>query len=343
MTRAESFDLPDWAYAAGVPTATARLRSGFDDFVVGEVLGFALAGDGEHEYLLVEKVDLTTDQAARRLAKLASVRARDVGFSGMKDRRARTRQWFSLHRPGGTPIDWASADIEGLSVLECIRHRRKLRRGAHKANTFHIVLRQLTDPGDTLPGRLQRIAGLGVPNYFGEQRFGRHGRNIVLAMRMFQGDRLPRLERSVALSAARSLIFNDVLSRRVESGDWNRLRAGDLANLDGSRSLFAVDAVDARLEQRCFEFDVHPSGPLWGRGGSSAAGAVADLEAEAASRYPLLRDGLELQTSQARRALRMRVKDLRWTRGDDSLTLEFSLAVGCFATVVLRELVRAAP
>lgn len=340
MIRADTFDLPDWTYAGGVPVATASIRAEFDDFMVDEELGFALTGDGEHEYLHVEKVDLTTNEAARRLANHAAVRPRDVSFSGMKDRRARTRQWFSLHRPAGTAIDWATAGIGGLTVLDSTRHRRKLRRGAHRANAFRIVLRDLVDPTDSLPARLRRIADLGVPNYFGEQRFGRQGRNVAVAMRLFAGDRLPRQQRSISLSAARSLIFNDVLSRRVASGDWNRLLAGDLANLDGSRSVFAVDAVDARLEQRCRDFDLHPSGPLWGRGASSAAGCVADLEVDAASSYPVLRDGLERETRESRRPLRMRLDNLTWARSDDSLTVEFALAAGCFATAALRELVR---
>ena len=342
MNRADPFDLPEWTYASGAPGATARIRADVDDFVVSEELGFAFTGDGEHEYLYVEKVDLTTDEAARRLAKRAALLPRDVSFSGLKDRRARTRQWFSLHRPAESTLDWSTAGIDGLRVLDSIRHRRKLRRGAHTANTFRIVLRELVDPDDSVPDKLERLARDGVPNYFGEQRFGREGRNIALALRIFAGDRLPRQQRSMSLSAARSLIFNDLLSRRVASGDWNRLLIGDIANLGGSRSVFAVDAVDAQLERRCRDFDLHPTGPLWGRGASSAAGRVADLELDAASSYPALRDGLERETRESRRALRMRVDNLDWARGDDSLTIEFRLPVGCFATAVLRELVRTA-
>ncbi len=335
--------LPDWARVFGEPAARARLRSKPADFVVTEELGFEPSGDGEHDYLFVEKTNLTTHRVAAELAKTAGVPRRAVGYSGMKDRRACTRQWFSVQRAPGRTVDWAGFGAEGLSVLESTRHRRKLKRGVHRSNRFRVVLREFEDPDSSVLPRLERVRTLGVPNYFGEQRFGRDGGNVALAQAFFSGRRLPREKRSIALSAARSLIFNDLLSARVADASWNTLRDGDIAGLDGSGSVFAVETVDEALRTRCAALDVHPTGPLWGAGAPMAEGAPAALERRTARSHAALCRGLETWTEERRRALRMPVRDLDWAEDDATLTLGFSLARGSFATALLRELIDYAP
>ena len=331
--------LPNWARVFGEPAAKARLRSAPADFEVTEELGFEPSGDGEHDYLFVEKTNLTTHRVAAELAKTAGVPRRAVGYSGMKDRRARTRQWFSVQRAAGRTVDWAGLGVAGLRVLESTRHRRKLKRGVHRSNRFRVVLRELEDPDSSVLARLERVRTLGVPNYFGEQRFGRGGGNLALAEAFFSGRRLPREKRSIALSAARSLIFNDLLSARVVDESWNTLLDGDIAGLDSSGSVFAVEAVDEVLRTRCAALDVHPTGPLWGAGAPKTEGAPAELEKRMARSHAVLCRGLETWTEERRRALRMPVRDLSWTEGDRTLTLDFSLARGSFATALLRELV----
>ena len=83
------------------PAGTFRVIP--EDFVVEEVLGFAPGGEGEHLWLWVEKRELTTLEVARHLARVCAVSERAVGYSGMKDRVAVTRQWFSVHLPGQLP------------------------------------------------------------------------------------------------------------------------------------------------------------------------------------------------------------------------------------------------
>jgi tRNA pseudouridine13 synthase len=126
-------------------------------------------------------------------------------------------------------------------------HQRKLRRGAHTGNHFRIVLKNLTETCDVLNERLMQLRHRGVPNYFGEQRFWRDGNNMGLAGDLFAGRRLSRSDRSIALSAARSLFFNHLLEDRVTNGIWNFLLPGDCANFDGNNSFFAVDGVNAEL------------------------------------------------------------------------------------------------
>ena len=303
-----------------------------------EIPSFELTGEGEHDFLYIEKTKANTPWVARALARHAGVPVRDVGYAGMKDRRAVTQQWFSVRRPGGEKANWQQLELEGVSILETQRHNRKLRRGAHQGNQFKLLIRDLSDPNSTLQRRLEAIAAAGVPNYFGEQRFGRNGNNIHLAQRVFTRKKMPREQRSIALSAARSLIFNDVLSARVSAGNWNTILEGDIANLNGSGSIFPVADADAEMQQRCRDFDIHPTGPLWGKGAPTTTGEAAELEKQAAENRPDLVAGLERTTDESRRALRLVVQDLKWDLNEESLLLEFSLSRGGFATAVLREI-----
>lgn len=323
--------LPDWARAhASVPPDgrsplfAARIRTTPEDFLVTEKLGFEFTGDGEHDYLWIEKIGANTEWVARQLARFADVPAKDVGYSGLKDRHAITKQWFSV--PRWHSPDWQSLEVEGVKVLDVQRHNRKLRRGAHKANCFRIVLRGegLQELADAIEERAQLIREQGVPNYFGPQRFGRGGGNVELANIWASGKRLPRHKRSIAISTVRSFLFNESLDVRVKDGTWNSLVPGDKANLDGTGSLFAVDEVDEELIRRCKEMDIHPAGELAGDG--STAGPENWLVALAKARV-----------EPGTRSLRLRVSDLVCEIGEDSVVLSFTLGRGAFATSVLRE------
>lgn len=328
--------------AHGLPVVSAIIRQSPADFEVVEELGFTPSGDGEHDYLYVEKTGANTAWVARRLARLAGVGSRDVGFAGLKDRRAVTRQWFSVRRPRRDGSDWASATIEGVRILEITRNSRKLRRGAHKANRFRIALRG-TAIGEAAGRLRERVADIrqhGVPNYFGEQRFGRDGANLELARQLFAGRRLPRDARSHALSAARSFLFNALLAERVRYGTWNRLLAGDIANLDGSGSVFPVDTVTAELEARVRDADIHPTATLWGRGAPLTRLDAARLESEVAERHPEFAAGLlKMRLEAGSRALRVRVDELSVDVEPGIAWLSFRLPKGAFATTVLAEIV----
>jgi tRNA pseudouridine13 synthase len=330
-------DAPAWPHAFGAPEATLRLREAPADFVVDEVLGFDPDGEGEHLLLRLEKTGANTAWAARCLARFAGLSPRDVSCSGLKDRHAVTRQWFSLHLPGRETPDFRDFAAEGLRVLECHRHGRKLRRGSHRANAFRITLRGAPTAAEA---RIAAIRQRGVPNYFGPQRYGRDLANLDGALAMFASPRrrLPREKRSLYLSAARSCIFDEVLSRRVVRDDWDALAAGDVAVLAGSASWFPVDTPDAALAARLAAFDIHPSGPLWGSGDCPSRDAVRRLEEAAAARYGTFRAGLEACGSRhERRALRLVPEDLVAEPLPDGIRLSFTLPAGAYATSVLRE------
>ena len=325
------------------PPPAGEYRATPEDFQVAEVLDFAPEGEGEHLWLHVEKRDLTTAMAVRELARLCEVSPRDVGYSGMKDRVAVTRQWLSVQLPGRDApagLDEALAE-RGIRVLAEARHPRKLKRGVHRANRFRLRITGAAVAEPALEARWARLVEQGVANYFGPQRFGPDGRNLLRARSLLARGWRKRDDRDgMLLSAARSFLFNELLAERVREGSWHRLLPGEVAILDGTASQFTVEALDAELEARAQRLDLHASGVLWGVGVSVAAGEALAREARLPARYPALCEGLERAGVRlARRALRLRLGEPSLTRGDNELWLAFSLPRGAFATAVLRELI----
>ncbi len=327
-------------YAHGGPPLIAQLRATPADFVVEEVLGYDADGDGEHVLLTVEKTGANSEWVARELARYAGVAPLAVGYAGMKDRHAVTRQSFSVQLGAQAEPDWAAFPHAEVRVLASARHRRKLKRGALAGNRFALVLRDVQGDRDAAERVLAAIAARGVPNYFGEQRFGRGGANVERAQAMFAGRRVDRTLRGLLLSAARAEIFNAVLAARVERAAWDAPLAGELWSLAGSRSWFGPEPWNDALAARLAAFDIHPSGPLWGDGPYPAAEAVAALEQAIAATLPDLCAGLVAAgLQQERRALRLHPATLEWSwREDAALELRFTLPAGAYATVVVREL-----
>ena len=331
---------PAW----GDPPGCAVIRSCPEDFMVSEQLGFEPSGEGEHVFLYVQKRNLNSADLQQRIADLAGVPPRDIGLSGLKDRNAVTRQWFSVGMAGRTEPDWQALQSAGdVQVLSVERHLRKLRRGVHKANRFTLVLRELRGDRVALEQRLQLLRDEGVPNYFGEQRFGRQGSTLEQARRwLSSGRKITRNKRGLYLSALRSYLFNRLLAERVEAGSWNTVLNGDVCMLQGTRSLFTCEQVDDDICARAASGDIHPGLPLWGRGTSPAGPQRARQQAES------LKDdldiceflesaGLELSW----RPARMLADDFCWQFCDDgNLQLDFSLGAGSYATALLAGLVR---
>jgi tRNA pseudouridine13 synthase len=330
------------ARAHGAPVLAARIRSTPEDFFVEELPAFEPSGAGEHLLLTVEKRGMNTAFAAKRIAEWAGVAESAIGHAGMKDRHAVTRQRFSVWIPKKVAPDIDALQSDDLKVLEHAWHSRKLPRGALAGNRFVLVLREVEGAREAIEQRLQAIARDGVPNYFGEQRFGRGGGNVQQAVAMFAGRRVKREERSMLLSAARSELFNRVLAARVEAGSWNGALEGEVWMLDGSRSVFGPEPFTEELQARLDAFDIHPTGPLWGEGELRSTETVREVElaAMAGDTAGRLRSGLErADLKQERRALRLRPQEMAWSwRDDGALELRFGLPAGCYATTVLREL-----
>ena len=328
--------------AHGNPVLTATIRMSPDDFLVEEIASFEPSGSGEHLLLTVEKRGMNTAFAAKRIAAWAGVAESAIGYAGLKDRHAVTRQRFSVWLPKKIAPEIDALQSDELRVLDHAWHARKLPRGALAGNRFELRLRDVAGDAAAIDARLAAIRERGVPNAFGEQRFGREGGNLDKALAMFAGRRVKREERSLLLSAARSALFNDILARRVAEGSWNRGLDGEVWMLAGSHSVFGPEPLDDALRARAEAFDIHPTGAMWGAGELRSTGAVQALETGVAAGFAdgrfaagLARAGLR----QERRALRMAVPDLRWDRPEPGcLRIAFSLPAGSYATALLHEL-----
>jgi tRNA pseudouridine13 synthase len=318
------------------------MRVSSDDFQVDEVLGFEPDGEGEHLLIHARKRDTNTQWLASQLAKYAGIPARDVSYAGLKDRYAVTSQWFSLRMAGKPEPDWDAWELENSELLDIQRHRRKLRRGALRGNRFRIVLRDVTAPRGPLVSRLERLKTEGMPNYFGEQRFGHAYQNLQTFSELFAKERrrIDRQRRSLAISAVRSQLFNEVLAERIRQQCWSVPLPGDYFQLDGRRAGFTDDPNDDSLLERCRQQEIHPSGPLHGRGEAKVEDEALALEQTVLAPFADWREGLEqLGLEQERRSLRVKLDSLQWEFDtDDSLSLSFMLPAGAFATVLLREL-----
>lgn len=330
------------ARAFGGAVLEAVFRAEPEDFQVVEIDSFAAHGQGEHLLLTLRKRGLTTAEVARRLAQWAGIGEVGIGYAGLKDRHALTTQRFSVHLPRRVAPELATLAGEQLEIVDSAWHDRKLPRGALAGNRFTLVLRQVQGEHSAIEARLQVIAERGLPNWFGEQRFGRGGNNVNQALAMFEGRRVRREQRSILLSAARSELFNRVLAARVADGSWQRGLEGEVWMLAGSRSVFGPEPCSDALARRLATFDIHPTGPQWGQGALRAQGACAALELCVLSQAdgPALRAGLEAAgLKQERRALRQQAADLRWLWLDgQTLELGFTLGPGSYATALLHEL-----
>lgn len=321
---------------------SVSIRSQPEYFQVEEQLPFKPDGEGGHVLLKIRKRNANTDWVASELANFASVPKLDVGYAGLKDRHAVTTQWFSIKVEGVEEPNWSDFESDDVNVLEINRHKKKLKRGALSGNHFILRLSNVTGDKAVWQTQLEHIAQFGVPNYFAEQRFGHSGNNLFKAQQWFAEGKKPkkRQQKSLILSAARSWLFNLVLDQRVQDKNWDQLLQGDFMLLSGTKaSLFEAKIDDTLLPARLAAMDIHPTGPLWGRGQSSTQADCAVLEQLVLSDWLDWCEALERQgLTQARRALRLYPEHFKWQWLDNDLELQFFLPAGCYATAVLREL-----
>ncbi|WP_230655873.1 tRNA pseudouridine(13) synthase TruD [Psychrobacter sp. I-STPA10] len=360
-----SIDIQNLPQPTKASIVSAHYKQSAEDFIVNEILNIDFSEEGEHLWLYIEKRGMNTTFVANALADWANISRRDVGYSGLKDRHAITRQWFSLRLPKRQlPATSFTLDepekSEYAKVLDTHWHNKKLNRGTHKYNEFILTLRDVMGDKQQIEAQLTHIAKHGVPNYFGEQRFGIAGRNIAQALEWFEHGTINgrpshgkknRDTQSILLSAARSLIFNQILAARIVNDTWQTGMDGDAFNLNGSGSIFATECMDETLKQRLAEGDIHPTAVMWGKNNDKVQGSVKDLEQHIVASSELLTrlaNGIENQGIKAsRRALRLPLTKLTWQWQDDStktnetlLVLNFCLPTGSYATSVLSALIK---
>ena len=335
-------DFENLTFLHGKPGASGVLKANPEDFVVVEDLGFEPDGEGEHILVRILKNGCNTRFVADALAKFLKIHAREVSFAGQKDKHAVTEQWLCARVPGNAMPDLSAFQLEGCKVLEYARHKRKLRLGALQGNAFTLVLREVSNRAD-VDARLQAITEKGVPNYFGAQRFGIGGSNLQGALRWAQNDApvRDRNKRSFWLSAARSALFNQIVSERLKKTDFNQVVDGDALQLAGRGSWFVATReeqaeLQTRVEAKALMITASlPGSGEWGtqRDALAFEQAVADAPQLQAL---LVREKVEA----ARRAMLLYPQKLSWNWWDDvTVELRFWLPAGSFATSVVRELI----
>lgn len=336
-------ELPQLLWLYGKPEATGLLKSVPEDFIVCEDLGFPLDGEGEHVMVHVRKTGCNTAFVAENLAKFAGIHPRDASYAGLKDKNAVTEQWFCLRMPGKEMPDFSQFVLEGCEILATTRQQRKLRIGSLKGNHFTLVLREISDR-QFLDVRLEQIKAQGVPNYFGVQRFGRNGDNLRQALR-WATDEIrvkERGKRSFYLSAARSAMFNHLVSQRLAQNLYSTVMLGDAMQLHGRGSWFVVTEDElAQSQLRNIAHDIHITAPLPGKGELGTQSQALDFETANLAEYEALWAlARQERVDNTRRAINVIPEEMTWSWQDDTtLSLSFFLPAGSFATSVVRELI----
>lgn len=333
--------------AVDAGSGALRFSPGPETFVVEERPAYEPCGVGPHTYLWIEKRDLSTPEAVRRLARALDVPERDIGYAGLKDRHAVTRQWVSV--PDVEPERALTLSVDGLAVLSAARHGNKLRTGHLRGNRFEVLLEGegAGEQAAVIEGRLRGYAKEGLPNAYGEQRFGVAGDNAEVALAVLRRERRepdPR-RRRLLFSALQSAVFNEVLRRRTEAGTLARVLPGDVLQKRASGGLFVTSDLPTD-QARVDAGELATTGPLPGtREVGPAAGSEADvLERESlaitgATLEDFARVGRDLPGARRPLLVPVEIGDAPVSvEGPDKLRVRFALPAGSYATVLVRAL-----
>ena len=327
-----------------VPAVSGRVKESPEDFVVEELPAYLPAGEGEHLYLWIEKRGVNTADAARYLAQAVGARAENAGWAGLKDKQAITRQWISLHHaPTPKAEDF---NIEGVRVLEVSRHVNKLRTGHLRGNRFSLRLADVPEEHDAhVQATLAILAEQGLPNYYGAQRFGHGGRNLLSAYAcVVHGERPPQKPflRKLFMSALQGALFNAWLGVRIDRGLFGQVLEGDVLRKEDTGGVFVCSDATSDAE-RAAQWEISATGPMFGARMKSPAAAALVLETEVLERWGVDQACLaraERFGEGTRRVARVRPSDASCRREGGDLLLDFGLPKGSYATVLVEELTK---
>lgn len=255
---------------AEIPPVPGVLKRFYEDFRVDEVPLYQPAGHGDHVLFRIEKLGLSTHRAVGDIARALGVRPGDIGIAGLKDARAVTTQWLSIEHV--EPERVRALELPRIRVLDVARHPRKLRTGHLQANRFVIRLRDTDlDRVTDVERVLETLSRRGVPNYFGEQRFGSRGDTGRIGRALIVGDHATAV--SLIAGAPSDADADDVLRARelFEAGRYREAadtyprgydtavriaRAMDRANGDVDRAIRALDRRSRRFYVHAFQSEL---------------------------------------------------------------------------------------
>jgi len=397
-----------------------KIRFKYEDFYVEEIPETLPSGEGPNTWFLIEKVGRDTLGVVLDIARNLHVSRKRMGFAGMKDKRAVTRQWLCVSNSDPEIIKNLEGELHNVKILKIMQNEKKLRIGQLKGNKFRILIRNTEDPENdakTAKSILEQLENIGVPNYYGWQRFGKTRPNthiigkflikddlreavdsyigkpyinefedIKAARKMYdQGDlerayenmpksmryermmlkvlikefkkkgkldedsyrssikSLPKPLKRMFVHAYQSFLFNKAVSERAKLG-INKYIEGDII-VDNEEHLihdFKKNKIDDLIEN----FKAHPTAPLFGTKVPLANGLMGEIEVN------ILKDenmGLKdfkcrkmpkLGSHGLRRAIRFKIWDASARHTDEGVVVEFAIPKGCYATAVLREIMK---
>ena len=315
-----------------LPGVGGRIRLLPQDFQVEEVPAYLPKGEGEHLYLLLEKEGLTTREVFEFLRDQVGVPEKEIGVAGLKDKHARTRQWFSIPRRHEDALCLLE-NLRGVRLLQADLHTNKLRTGHLKGNRFRILIREPQGGRERAEAILRVLQEKGLPNYYGPQRFGLGGQNPVRGYELVKkgkGRGSPWLKRFL-IGSLQSLLFNDWVALRIERGLYDRVIPGDWAKKHATGGEFLVES-EAEAE-RALRLEISATGPLFGKKYPEAEGEARALEDEILARYGLAREEFRARRG-ARRPIRVPLAEWSVEEAPEGLWLSFFLPKGDRKSVV---------
>ena len=330
---------------AHLPGVGGEIKAEPEHFNVEEILPYAPCGEGEHLFVTLRRAGWNTADVAAALADRFDLKSVDVGWGGRKDKQAVTTQTFSLHLPVAVTNAQAEAALAELpfELLAVQRHRNKLKTGHVAGNRFRILLTQVGPDALTVAEPVaDEIRRHGIPNYYGEQRFGFHMANIDRAMHLAERGRPARSKKDAfVVSVLQSALFNLWLTERMARDQYQTILSGDVAQKTDTGGLFVVEDVEEASE-RFLKGAITYTGPIFGPKMKAAADVAAQYESRILDNVDLSLDAFKrLRAPGARRMAVLTVDDLAIRQEEAGLHFTFTLPRGAYATMVMREFMRA--
>lgn len=352
----------DRFYSLGHSAIDFHFKQTARDFVVEEIPLYEFSGEGEHLILFVRKKNTSTPEMINQICKYLNIKIKDVGYAGLKDKHAMTKQYISLHKKHEAAMD--AFEDENIKVISKTYHNNKIRIGHLKGNRFFIKVKKV-NPTDAkkIDEALKNISLYGMPNFFGYQRFGNDGDNHILGEKIAKGEhkeRNPRVK-TLLINAYQSHLFNLWLSRRLEINtlvsNFSVDEIENILNLPNEEvkklkaqkhpfKLMSGDVMEHYPHGRLFEFDgsdhdferfnnrdISVTGLLCGKKTKYADGIAGTIEKEFTD---------DVNIDGARRYAWVYPTDVEGRFKDQEAQYEFNFTLpkGSYATVLIEEIAK---
>jgi len=318
-----------------------------EDFIVDEIPAYEASGSGEHLFIHLTKTGITTKEVQKALAKIFNTKRNEVEFAGIKDKHAIASQYFSvwLYNEQDPELVYKLEDEFPVRINSFKFHQRKLKKGHLHGNQFNIKIRE---PEIDLDEALKRITEIkekaihpGIPNFYGDQRFGIEGDNPQQGLEILKGERKVKNKwlRQFLLASFQSYLFNYYLAKRIREGLFNEIMPGDIAKKHETGGIFIVD--DPKTEQKRFDNkEICFTGPMFGKKMTQAKDKAFDFENSILEEYEITSEELKKAKLTGTRRAGIILPSIETMKEEDGIRIKFRLPKGSFATIVLREIMK---